>query len=126
MSDTANANADVDERIKEMSSFRALDDPPELGGICGTIAVFVCFGLFAYDSGMFNSQGVLNWSIVSAQFMIIAVGACLLDDRRRIRLVCRLNDRLCRHDDRHLFGDAGLAGLAGHHHSFIMCSQSAR
>jgi len=27
---------------------------------------------------MFSSQGVLNWSIVSAQFMIIAVGACLL------------------------------------------------
>ncbi len=27
---------------------------------------------------MFNSQGVLNWSVVSAQFMIIAVGACLL------------------------------------------------
>ena len=27
---------------------------------------------------MFNSRGVLNWSIVSAQFVIIAVGACLL------------------------------------------------
>jgi len=78
MSDTAKADADVDERIKEMSGFRRWLIRPELGGICGTIAVFVCFGLFAYDSGMFNSQGVLNWSIVSAQFMIIAVGACLL------------------------------------------------
>jgi simple sugar transport system permease protein len=27
---------------------------------------------------MFSSQGHLNWSVVSAQFMIIAVGACLL------------------------------------------------
>ncbi len=51
---------------------------PELGGIVGTIAVFTFFLLFAFDSGMFNAQGVLNWSIVSAQFMIIAVGACLL------------------------------------------------
>ena len=27
---------------------------------------------------MFAAQGIMNWSIVSAQFMIIAVGACLL------------------------------------------------
>jgi simple sugar transport system permease protein len=27
---------------------------------------------------MFAAQGVINWSVVSAQFMIIAVGACLL------------------------------------------------
>jgi hypothetical protein len=27
---------------------------------------------------MFNAQGILNWSTVSAQFMIIAVGACML------------------------------------------------
>ncbi len=51
---------------------------PELGGIVGTVAVFTLFALFAFDSGMFNSQGVMNWTIVSAQFMIIAVGACLL------------------------------------------------
>jgi ribose/xylose/arabinose/galactoside ABC-type transport system permease subunit len=51
---------------------------PELGGIVGTIAVFVFFFIFAGDSGMFNAQGILNWSTVSAQFMIIAVGACML------------------------------------------------
>lgn len=49
-----------------------------MGGIVGTVAVFTFFFLFAFDSGMFSSQGVLNWSTVSAQFMIIAVGACLL------------------------------------------------
>jgi simple sugar transport system permease protein len=27
---------------------------------------------------MFNAQGIMNWSTVSAQFMIIAVGACML------------------------------------------------
>lgn len=73
------ASADTgDERIKEISSFRQALIRPELGGIVGTIAVFTFFLLFAFDSGMFNSQGIMNWSIVSAQFMIIAVGACLL------------------------------------------------
>ncbi|MGC3939064.1 ABC transporter permease [Roseobacter sp. EG26] len=68
----------TDERIKEISAFRRALIRPELGGIVGTFAVFTLFALFAFDSGMFNSQGVMNWTIVSAQFMIIAVGACLL------------------------------------------------
>jgi simple sugar transport system permease protein len=68
----------TDERVKQMSGLRRALIRPELGGIVGTIAVFTFFILFADDSGMFNAQGVLNWSIVSAQFMIIAVGACLL------------------------------------------------
>ena len=68
----------TDERVKEMSSFRNALIRPELGGIIGTIAVFAVFIFLAGDSGMFSSQGVMNWSIVSAQFMIIAVGACLL------------------------------------------------
>ena len=67
-----------DERVKEMSAFRNSLIRPELGGIIGTIVVFIIFIFLASDSGMFSSQGVLNWSIVSAQFMIIAVGACLL------------------------------------------------
>ncbi len=74
MSDVSNG----DERIKATSNFRQALMRPELGGMVGTVAVFVFFGLFAFDSGMFNSQGVMNWSVVSAQFMIIAVGACLL------------------------------------------------
>ena len=74
MTDASN----TDERVKEMSSFRRSLIRPELGGMVGTVAVFVFFLLFAFDSGMFNSQGVMNWTIVSAQFMIIAVGACLL------------------------------------------------
>lgn len=76
MSTTASDTSD--ERVKEMSSLRSALIRPELGGIVGTIAVFAFFLFFAADSGMFSSQGVLNWSVVSAQFMIIAVGACLL------------------------------------------------
>lgn len=67
-----------DERVKNISALRRALIRPELGGIVGTIAVFTFFLLTAFDSGMFNAQGVLNWSQVSAQFMIIAVGACLL------------------------------------------------
>lgn len=67
-----------DERVKTRSRFRQALIRPELGGICGAIIVFAFFLLTASDSGMFNAQGVMNWSIVSAQFMIIAVGACLL------------------------------------------------
>ncbi len=70
--------AEIDERIKQRSPLREALIRPELGGIVGTIAVFTFFLLFASDSGMFNSQGIMNWSQVSAQFMIIAVGACLL------------------------------------------------
>ncbi len=75
MSDT---NASLDERIKETSGLRKALIRPELGAIVGTIAVFAFFIVFAGDSGMFNAQGILNWSTVSAQFVIIAVGACML------------------------------------------------
>jgi len=68
----------ADERVKVMSAWRKALIRPELGGIVGTVAVFTFFALFAFDSGMFASQGIMNWSIVSAQFVIIAVGACLL------------------------------------------------
>jgi len=78
MQDATQLSEPTDERIKEISAFRKALIRPELGGIVGTIAVFTFFLLFASDSGMFNSQGILNWSTVSAQFMIIAVGACLL------------------------------------------------
>ena len=78
MSETAKPDAGSDERVKEISGFRQAMIRPELGGIVGTVAVFTFFLLFAFDSGMFNAQGVMNWSVVSAQFMIIAVGACLL------------------------------------------------
>ena len=68
----------TDERVKGISPLRRALIRPELGGIVGTVAVFTLFALFAWESGMFRSQGVMNWSVVSAQFMIIAVGACLL------------------------------------------------
>ena len=78
MSESSKTQSVEDERIKEMSSFRKALIRPELGSICGVILVFFFFFLTASDSGMFSPAGVLNWSVVSSQFIIIAVGACLL------------------------------------------------
>ncbi|GFE64318.1 ABC transporter permease [Litoreibacter roseus] len=72
------ATTDSDERVRDISPLRRALIRPELGGIVGTVAVFTFFLLLAGNSGMFAAQGVMNWATVSAQFMIIAVGACLL------------------------------------------------
>lgn len=72
------SQSNQDERVKAMSPLRKALIRPELGSMAGTVVVFVFFAFLALDSGMFSPQGVLNWSVVSAQFMIIAVGACLL------------------------------------------------
>ncbi|WP_172330107.1 ABC transporter permease [Mangrovicoccus sp. HB161399] len=74
----ATASAQADERVRDVSALRRALIRPELGGICGTILVFLLFASIAGDSGMFGLSGVMNWTTVSAQFMIIAVGACLL------------------------------------------------
>lgn len=67
-----------DERIREVSALRRAMIRPELGAIAGAILVFVFFMMIAFDSGMFAPKGIQNWTVVSAQFAIIAVGACLL------------------------------------------------
>lgn len=67
-----------DERVRRISPWRSLLHRPEFGSIAGTLLVFVFFGIFAGDSGMFNLDGVMNWAQVAAYLGIIAVGACLL------------------------------------------------
>ena len=67
-----------DERIRNISFFQKTLMRPEFGSICGVILVLIFFLLIASDNGMFNPDGIRNWSVVSAQFAIIAVGACLL------------------------------------------------
>ncbi len=74
----AAAVAGEDERIRKISPFRKALIRPELGAICGTILVFTIFLAIARDSGMFSPEGIINWGVVSAQFAIIAVGACML------------------------------------------------
>ncbi len=67
-----------DERVKKVSRFRKALIGPELGAIAGTVLVFMFFLAVARDTGMFSPEGVMTWSTVSSQFIIIAVGACLL------------------------------------------------
>jgi simple sugar transport system permease protein len=68
----------TDERLKETSALRKAMIRPELGALAGVVLVFAFFLIVAGDSGMFAADGIMNWGIVSAQFAIIAVGACLL------------------------------------------------
>lgn len=68
----------MDERVRPTSALRRAMIRPELGSICGAILVFFFFYMVAGDSGMFKPEGVSNWLVVSAQFAVIAVGACLL------------------------------------------------
>lgn len=68
----------VDERLARQSTFRRLLSRPDLGAFAGAVLVFVFFGITAHGTGMFASDGVLNWLTVTAQLMIIGTGAALL------------------------------------------------
>ena len=77
--DTENGSqASSDERLRDVSFLSRKLNKPELGAISGAVLVFVFFGLTAGGTGMFASDGILNWSTVSAQLGLIAIGACLL------------------------------------------------
>jgi simple sugar transport system permease protein len=64
--------------LKRQSGWRRLFSRPEFGSLAGVALVFIFFGLTAHGSGMFAADGILNWTEVSAQLMIIASGAALL------------------------------------------------
>ena len=77
--DTENGpQASSDERLRDVSFLSRQLNKPELGAISGAFLVFVFFGLTAGGTGMFAPDGILNWSTVSAQLGLIAIGACLL------------------------------------------------
>lgn len=67
-----------DERVRDVSILSRMMTRPELGAMSGTILVFVFFALVAGGSGMFSGDGIMNWTIVSAQLGVLAVGASLL------------------------------------------------
>ena len=67
-----------DERLQPQSRMRRLLSRPELGAAAGAALVFLFFAFTAHGTGMFAADGILNWTTVSAQLMIIAVGAALL------------------------------------------------
>lgn len=67
-----------DERVRTQSWHRRFLNRPEFASISGAILVFLVFAVTAGDSGMFNADGIVNWSQVAAYLGIIAIGACLL------------------------------------------------
>ena len=68
----------ADERVRNESWFKQLLNRPEFAALAGTVMVFLVFAIGAGDSGMFNLDGIMNWSQVAAYLGVIAVGACLL------------------------------------------------
>ncbi len=74
----AQKNIPPDERLRSESSLKKLLTRPELGSVSGAILMFIFFAIVAGDSGMFNADGIMNWTTVSAQLGILAIGACLL------------------------------------------------
>jgi simple sugar transport system permease protein len=75
---TAPAIAAGDERVRTQGLAEKLLRRPELGAFVAAIMVFIFFAITAGTSGMFAPPGILNWSTVSAQLMIIGVGAAML------------------------------------------------
>jgi simple sugar transport system permease protein len=71
-------SATSDERLKRQSGLRRFLSRPELGAFAGALLVFAFFAVTAHGTGMFAADGILNWTTVSAQLMIIAVGAAML------------------------------------------------
>jgi len=71
-------SSQTDERVREISKIKNLLHRPDFGAMSGVILVFIFFALIAGDSGMFAADGIVNWSTVSAQLGVLAIGACLL------------------------------------------------
>jgi simple sugar transport system permease protein len=67
-----------DERLAHQPPLQRMMARPELGAFAGVLLVFAFFGATAGNTGMFAADGVLSWGIVSAQLMIVAVGAAIL------------------------------------------------
>lgn len=67
-----------DERVQAGAGWRFLLGRPELGAVGGAILVFLFFGIFAGDSGMFSAKGIITFLDVSAQVGILAAAVALL------------------------------------------------
>ena len=68
----------ISERTREVSGIKKLLNRPDFGAMSGVALVFIFFILIAGDSGMFAADGILNWSTVTAQLGVLALGACFL------------------------------------------------
>src|SRR4030095_14902755 len=75
---TKTAASIADERLTHQSAIRRMMARPALGAFAGVLLVFAFFGAHAGCTGLFGADRILSWSTVSAQLMIVAIGAALL------------------------------------------------
>lgn len=68
----------VDDRVRIISPWRKIMARPEFGALAGTLLVIAMFAISAGGSGMFNAEGIVNWSTVAAYLGVLAIGAALL------------------------------------------------
>ena len=68
----------VDERLRPASRLTRLFRRPELVALSGTILVIAAFAVFAGDTGLFSSRGIVNVLQVSAELGILAAAVALL------------------------------------------------
>ncbi len=68
----------VDERLRPASQLTRLLRRPEFGALAGTFLVILAFAIFAGDSGLFTSRGIINVLQVSAELGILATPVALL------------------------------------------------
>ena len=66
------------DNVNKVRALESLFNRPDFAAMCGVVFVLVLFSFIASDTGMFAIDGVINWSVVSAQLAILATGACLL------------------------------------------------
>ena len=69
---------ETDERVRSVGAVRRLLGRPEFGALAGTILVFAVFGIAGGGSGMFGSEGIINWATVAGFLGVVSVGAALL------------------------------------------------
>ncbi len=68
----------LDERLRPASQLTRLLRRPEFGALAGTFLVVLAFAIFAGDTGLFSSRGVINVLQVSAELGILATPVALL------------------------------------------------
>ncbi len=68
----------LDERLRPASRLNSLLRRPEFGALAGTFLVILAFAVFAGDSGLFTSRGIINVLQVSAELGILATPVALL------------------------------------------------
>ena len=68
----------VDDRLRPTSRLTRLFRRPELGALAGTLLVVLAFTVFAGDTGLFSSRGIINVLQVSAELGILASAVALL------------------------------------------------